>query len=192
MNASFLKIKNTIIAGIVLFLPVFILAAMFQKVYDFLYGFSHQFTAHLGLDKVEAVDFAPILTSLLLLLLLYVFGLLVKLSAVTKAKDWVENNLLTYIPNYAKYKAKMMKKLQPGVDKRQPVLVEMNEAWKPGLLVNSENGKSTVFMPSTPDTSYGEVWVVNSEKVTSLNMSTKELKTAILTSGTGLNLKELK
>lgn len=83
----------------------------------------------------------------------------------------------------------MMAKLQPGQDLRQPALVEMHEGWKPGLLVSDESGKSTVFMPSTPDTDYGEVWIVDSKKVTLLNMTLKEFKTSLLLSGKGLNLK---
>lgn len=188
MKTLFLNIKNTMISGIILFLPIFILVAIFTDVYEFLYGFGHKIAAQLGLNKATGLDMAPILTSVLIMLLLYVFGLLVKFSSVTKLKDWVENSLLIYIPNYSKYRAKMMKKLHPGKDIRQPVLVAMNDAWKPGLLVSAENGKSTVFMPSTPDTSYGEVWVVDSRKVSKLNMSPKELKTAILMSGKGLTL----
>lgn len=188
MKELFLNFKQTIISGIVLFLPIFILVALFNNLYGFLSGFGHKITDKLNLNNATGLDMAPILTSILIMLLLFVMGLLVKYSNVTKVKDWLEYNFLIFIPNYAKYRAKMMKKLQPGEDMRQPVLVAMNDAWKPGLIVNAENGKTTVFIPSTPDTSYGEVWVVDSQKVSKLNMSSKELKNAILMSGQGLTL----
>jgi uncharacterized membrane protein len=184
MKELFNKIKNTFISGIILFLPLFILAAIIQKVYAFVFGFGHKITALLGLEK----DFAPVLTTFLVILIFYIFGLLVRFSMVTKMKDWIENNLLVYIPTYSKYKAKMMAKLQPGADVRQPVLVEMNGAWKPGLLVNAVNGKSTVFIPKTPDTDYGEVWVVDSKSVKEIKMTTKELKTSLLLAGKGLEI----
>jgi uncharacterized membrane protein len=184
MKNLYKKIKNTFISGIILFLPLFILAAILQKVYTFMFGFGHKITALLGMEK----EFAPVLTTVLVILLFYIFGLLVRFSMVTKMKEWIENNLLVYIPTYSKYKAKMMAKLQPGADLRQPVLVEMSGALKPGLLVNTENGKSTVFMPTTPDTDYGEVWVVDSKSVTEINMSTKELKTSLLLAGKGLKI----
>ena len=82
----------------------------------------------------------------------------------------------------------MMSKLQPGVDLRQSVLVEINGAWKPGFLVVEQGEKSTVFLPTSPDTDYGEVWVVRSESVQNLAMSTKELKTSLLLGGKGLNI----
>lgn len=184
MKNLYKKIKNTFISGIILFLPLFILAAILQKVYVFVFGFGHKITALLGLEK----DFAPILTTVLVILIFYIFGLLVRFSMVTKMKEWIENNLLVYIPTYSKYKAKMMAKLQPGADLRQPVLVEMNGAWKPGLLVSAADGKSTVFMPTTPDTDYGEVWVVDSKFVKEINMTTKELKTSLLLAGKGLKI----
>ena len=43
-------------------------------------------------------------------------------------------------------------------------------------------------MPSSPDTDYGEVWVVKSEYVQKLAMTVKELKTSLLLGGKGLSL----
>ena len=123
MKKLFNKIKGTFISGIILFLPLFILAAIIQKVYAFMFGFGHKITALLGLEK----DFAPILTTVLVILIFYIFGLLVKFSMVTKMKEWIESTVLVYIPTYSKYKAKMMAKLQPGQDLRQPVLVEKSD-----------------------------------------------------------------
>jgi uncharacterized membrane protein len=184
MKKLFNKVKGTFISGIILFLPLFIIAAILHKVYTFMYGFGHKVAGMLGLEK----DFAPILTTVLVILLFFVFGLLVRFSMVTKTKEWIENNLLVYIPTYSKYKAKMMAKLQPGEDLRKPVLVEMNGAWKPGLLVTETEGNSTVFMPTSPDTDYGEVWVVKSNHIQPLTMTTKELKTSLLLGGKGLIL----
>lgn len=188
MKDQFKKVKNTIISGIVLFLPVFILVAIFQKVYGFLFGFGHKLTGMLGLDKVEGLDFAPVLTTVLLIVVLYLFGLLVRFSTVTKVKEWIENNVLIYIPTYSKYKSKMMAKLQPGQDLRLPAMVEMHDGLKPCLLVSSDSGKSIVFMPSTPDTDLGEVWIVDTKRVFEVNMTLKEFKTAMLLSGKGLKI----
>jgi uncharacterized membrane protein len=184
MKNLFNKVKNTIISGIVLFLPVFILAAIFKKVYDFMFGFGHKFTQSLGLEK----DFAPVLTTIFIIILFYSFGLLVRFSLVTKVKEWIENNVLVYIPPYSKYKAKMMAKLQPEPDLRQPVLVEKSDGWKPGFLIGSEGRKSTVFLPSTPDTDYGEVWIVDSSRISKLDITPKELKTSLLLSGKGFKI----
>ncbi len=184
MKETFKKVKKTIIAGVVLFLPVFILVSLFQKVYGFVYGLGHKMTVLLGLDNASVS--ATVLTTVLLLVIIYVFGLIARLTSVTKAKEWFENNVLNYIPNYSKYNAKMTAKLQPGEDLRQPALVEMNDYSKPCFLVTTEKGRSTVFMPSTPDTDLGEVWVVDSKRVKKISMTAKEFSKSLHLSGKGL------
>ena len=188
MKTLFKKIRSTFISGIILFLPIFILLAIFQKVYGFMYGFGHKLTGMLGLNNIEGFDLAPVLTTVLLIIVFYLFGLLVRFSQITTVKEWIENTILVYIPNYSKLKAKMMAKLQPGKDARQPALVAINDVWKPGFLVSSSDGKSTVFMPSTPDTDYGEVWIVETSRVKEIDMTPKEFKTSLLLSGKGLKI----
>ncbi len=184
MKETIKKVKNTIISGIILFLPVFILVSLFQKVYDFVYGLGHKLTGILGLDS--ASGWVTVLSALLLIIIVYVFGMIARLTSVTRAKEWFENNVLNYVPNYSKYNAKMTSKLQPGEDLRQPALVEISGYWKPGFLISAEEGKSTLFMPSTPDTDFGEVWIVESERVKEINMNAKDFVKSIHLSGKGL------
>jgi hypothetical protein len=70
------------------------------------------------------------------------------------------------------------------------VLVSINDIWKPGFLVSSSNGKSTVFLPSTPDTDYGEVWIVDNNRIKEIDMTPKELKTSLLMAGKGLKFNQ--
>lgn len=43
-------------------------------------------------------------------------------------------------------------------------------------------------MHSTPDTDYGEVWIVDTRRVKEIDMTPKELKTSLLLSGKGLKV----
>lgn len=180
------KIKDTVISGIVLFLPIFILLSIFKKVYSTLYKTGHKLTEILGLDNAGDKKWVPFVTLFLVVVLFFICGLMVRFAMVTKMKEWIENNVLLYIPTYSKYKAKMTAKLQPEEDVRPPILVELNGAWKPGFLIKVNEDKSTVFLPTTPDIDYGEVWIVTSNKVTMLDMSPKEFKTSLLLSGKGM------
>jgi uncharacterized membrane protein len=186
MKKTIKKIKDTVISGIVLFLPIFILLSIFKKVYSSLYETGIKLTEMLGLDKAEDKKWIPFATLFLVVLVLFICGLLVRFAMVTKMKEWIENNVLLYIPTYSKYKAKMMAKLQPEEDVRSPILVELNGAWKPGFLIKTNDEKTTVFLPTTPDIDYGEVWIVETTKVTLLEMTTKEFKTSLLLSGKGM------
>jgi uncharacterized membrane protein len=186
MKATLKLIKETVISGIVLFLPILILLYIFKKVYSALYNSGHKLTEILGMDNAGDKKWVPFATLFLVVVVLFICGLMVRFAMVTKIKEWVENNVLLYIPNYSKYNAKMMAKLQPEEDVKTPILVEMNGAWKPGFLISTEKDKSTVFLPTTPDIDYGEVWIVESNKVTLVNMTTSEFKNSILLSGKGM------
>jgi len=166
--------------------PAFVLIAVIEKIFGFLSGFGKGLAASLGLKSIGGISAAPIVTTILLLLIFYLCGLLVRFTFVTKAKEWIENSVLIYIPNYSKYKAKMMSKLQPTKDERKPALVEINDYLKPCLIVSSSESMTTVFLPSSPDTDNGEVLIVDSGKVRTLNMDATEFKNSLLLSGKGL------
>jgi uncharacterized membrane protein len=180
------KIKDTVISGIVLFLPIFILLSIFKKVYSTLYKYGHKLTEILGLDNAGDKKWVPFVTLFLVVVVFFICGLMARFAMIGKMKEWIENNVLLYIPTYSKYKAKMTAKLQPEEDVRPPILAELNGAWKPGFLIHTNEDKSTVFLPTTPDIDYGEVWIVASNKVTLLDMTTKEFKTSLLLSGKGM------
>lgn len=186
MKAKIKSIRETIISGIILFIPIFILIAIFEKIYGVLSGFGKSLASTLGLKSVAGISTEPILTTFLLIIIFYLSGLLVHYAFITKAKEWIENSVLIYIPNYSKYKAKMMSKLHPVADERQPALVDINGHLKPCLIVSSSDSKSVIFLPSCPDTDIGEVLIVESSRVRNINMSVPEFKNALLLSGKGL------
>jgi uncharacterized membrane protein len=151
-----------------------------------LYKYGHKLTEILGLDNAGDKKWVPFVTLFLVVVLFFICGLLARFAMIGKMKEWIENNVLLYIPTYSKYKAKMTAKLQPEEDVRPPVLVELNGAWKPGFLIKTNEEKSTVFLPTTPDIDYGEVWIVENARVSLLEMTTKEFKTSLLLSGKGM------
>jgi hypothetical protein len=128
------------------------------------------------------------MTTIILLLLFYGCGLLVRFAMIGNFRNWLERNMLLYIPGYLKYKVKMEEKLLPPEDERQSVLVHLQDAWKPGLLISKDNGQAIVFLPGTPDTDNGEVWVVEEKNLRLLQMSAKDLKGSLQKSGWGLRL----
>ena len=186
MKEQFKKIQRTVISGVVLFIPIFVLIAILEKVFGFLSGFGKGLASTLGLKSIGGVSAAPIVTTILLIIIFYLCGLLVRFTLVTKVKEWLENSVLNYVPNYAKYKAKMLAKVQPTKDERQPALVEINEYLKPCLIVSTSDSKTTVFVPSSPDTDNGEVLIVDSRKVKAIRMDIIEFKNSLLLSGKGM------
>jgi len=111
MKTFFDKFKNTILSGILFFLPVFFLVGLIQKLWNSLTGFGAKLASLVGVKSIAGIGAASLLTTILLILIFYICGLLVQLAFIGKFKSWIENTLLQYIPGYLTYKVKMEEKL---------------------------------------------------------------------------------
>lgn len=188
MKSFFDRIRSTIISGIVLLVPVFAVMYLLQKIWLGMSGFGQKVSTFLGIRTVAGYRAAPVVTTIILLLIFYFCGLIVRFAMVTRARDWIERNLLVFIPGYLKYKIKLEEKLLPPEDNRQVVLVKVNNLWKPGLLMENEGGRAIVFLPGTPDTDIGEVVVVPEQDMEITTMTARELNSSLQMSGRGLKL----
>ena len=190
-----MQIYQTSIQGIVFFLPLFYLVMLLIDVVQSLEGIASKIVDYIGIEKIWAIgDILGFGTTIgisifLLVLILYINGLIVKLVVFESIHDWLETNVFDFIPGYIAYKVYF--KTQVVEDLRQPVLVRNGkfDAERPALLLdtNSVNNKATVFVPNTPDSKTGEVWIVSSEFVKELKGYTaSELLMALQCPGAGL------
>lgn len=186
MKKQLENFRNTILSGILFLLPVFVIAVILQRAWKGLTGFGTKLAKTLGLETVGGFSVGPVITTLALLLIFFLCGLLVRIAMVSKVRNWLESSILKFIPGYVIYKAKMESKLLPPTDKRQPVLVQLNNAWKPGLLIEQHEDKAVVFMPRTPETDTGEVWVIEASHIKPLSMTAKQFSKSLELSGYGL------
>jgi uncharacterized membrane protein len=186
MKPVLANLRGTVISGILFLLPVFVVAYIIQKAWKGLTGFGNQLAKTLGVDSIGGFSTGPIVTTLVLIALFYGCGLLVRIAMITKLRNWLENAFLKYIPGYVKYKVKMEEKLLPPEDTRKPVLVQLNQAWKPGFLVETRGEEAVVFMPHTPETDTGDVWVIHESHLRPLHMDAKQFRKSLELSGYGL------
>lgn len=189
MKQFLAHVRNTVISGIILLLPVFVVIIIVQKMFAKLTGFGKQLSDFLGLKTIGGVGAASIATTFILVTAFYLVGLLVRFTMVTNIRNWIENNLLQYIPGYLGYKVKMEEKLMPKADERIAALISVNGITRPGFLVSREGDQCVVFMPNTPDTNAGEVWVVKAEQVKELGKTDAAFLNSIRHSGKGLVIK---
>jgi hypothetical protein len=178
--------RNTILSGILFFLTIFFLLGLIQKVWQSLTGFGAKLAAFVGVKSVAGVGAASIVTTLLLILIFYICGLLVRFAFIGKFRNWIENTLLQYIPGYLTYKVKMEEKLIKKADERKPVLVVTPNGSRPGLLIESAGRSATVYLPNTPDTNNGQVWVVDLSNIRHLKGDAKSLLKSVQYSGKGM------
>jgi len=186
MKKFFKSLKTTIISGIIFLLPVFVVLIIIQKLYSKLTGFGAQLAALLGIKSVAGIGATSIATTFILLGLFYLCGMVVKVTFISDMRNWLEANLLMHIPGYLGYKVKMEEKLLPKIEDRTAVFVNVGGINRPGYLVSKSSGKCVVFIPNTPDTTTGEVWVVSDNQVQELGTADEAFMNGIRHSGRGM------
>ncbi len=159
---------------------------LIQKVWQGLTGFGTKLANFVGVKGIAGVGAASIVTTILLIIIFYICGLLIRFAFIGKFRNWIENTLLQYIPGYLTYKVKMEEKLIKKADERRPVLVVTPNGSRPGLLIETTGQSATVYLPNTPDTNNGQVWVVDLSNIRHLKGDAKSLLKSVQYSGKGM------
>jgi uncharacterized membrane protein len=186
MNKVLQHVRTTVASGILFLIPAFVVVMIFQNLYGKLTGFGVHLAKFLGLPSIGHIGAVSIATSLIIIALIYFAGLLVKISMVSKFRNWLDANVLQFIPGYINYKVKMEEKVMQKTDHRPPVLVLIGDVSRPGFLTDRFENSCVVYVPSAPDTNTGEIWVVPEQQVTILSTSEKAFKQAIMHNGKNL------
>jgi uncharacterized membrane protein len=185
MKILFQHLKSTIISGIVFLIPVFVIIVILQNLFAKLTGFGKQLSAMLGIKTVAGVGAATIGTTIVLILAFYGFGLLFRIAMFSSLRNWIDKGLM-FIPGYVNYKVKMEEKLMPKTESRVAAFIRTGDIERPGFLVHREKNKCTVFIPNTPDTDTGQVWIVDEHQVRELGTADAAFLNGIRHSGKNL------
>jgi uncharacterized membrane protein len=186
MKQVFDKFRNTILSGIILFLPLFFLIEIIKKLWYSLTGYGAKIAGLVQFKIVTGVAATSIITTMLIILIFYISGLLVRFAFIGKFKNWIEDSLLQYIPGYLTYKVKVEAKLVKKSEEWPPVMVKTTEGFRPALLIEVSDQMSTVYFPNCPDTNYGVIWLVDSVNVKKLSGDANTLLKSVQYSGKGL------
>ncbi len=186
MKKFLTHIKTRILAGVVFLIPLFAIILILQKLWKTLTGAGNYLVQLFGLSSLLGSNSVTIATAVLLVLLFYFFGWLVKFSFLNRVRDWTETSLLQYIPGYLTYKAQLQEKISPTQDNRIPVYINSALGKRPGLLVEEQSEDAVIFFPNSPDSNNGEVIIVPKHQVTKLNMNTSTFLKSMQRFGKGL------
>jgi uncharacterized membrane protein len=188
MKKIFNHLKSRVIAGVIFLIPLFAIILIIQKLWKTLTGAGNYLVQLFGLNSLLGSHSVTIATAVLLILLFYFFGWLVKVSALNRVRDWMETGLLQYIPGYLTYKAQLQEKISPTKDKRIPVYISSVSGKRPGLLVEEQADDAIIFFPNSPDSNNGEVIIVPRQQVTKLNIDASSFLKSLQKFGKGLYL----
>src|SRR6185295_16562612 len=115
------RVKTRVLAGIIFLIPLFAIILIVQKLWKTLTGAGNYLVQLFGLNSLLGSHSVTIATAVLLVLLFYFFGWLVKFNSLNRMQDWIETSLLQYITSYLTYKAQLQEKINPKQDTRIPV-----------------------------------------------------------------------
>ncbi|MBK0368371.1 DUF502 domain-containing protein [Flavobacterium agrisoli] len=186
------KVKDNCLAGAALLIPLYVFYEILKRVWGFFEKYGEK-TAHLlGFDVIFGRIATDVFGGVILLLLLYFSGYMVRWAYLKQFSDWLDSKLILFFPGYEKNKkiaeANLLKKKGVKPPQYPPVLLKQGDYWQPAYLIEEEpTGKVVVFVPNAPAKDQGQIFVVETHFIKKLSeTSTANLDTSVKSLGKGI------
>jgi len=155
--------KTTLIGGVLVILPIYIALLLLAKTVQGLLALLTPVTAQIPAD----VQFRQIIAAVLLIVVCFVVGLVVRTGPGLRVKTAFERALLEKLPGYTFLRG-LAKRLTGRSEEQTlaPALVELDEGLVPAFIVEKVEGdRYTVLIPSAPTPMAGSVMIVDAARV---------------------------
>jgi uncharacterized membrane protein len=161
-------IKTTIIGGFLVLLPVVAVLILIAVAVNSVITVITPLAAKLPLKTVFGYTAVSLLAIVIILVFCFLAGLLVQLRLGRLVQNWLEQRLLNRLPGYT-----TIKNLTRQVAGREgaefaPVLVDLygSEAKVIGFVMEElPDGRLTVFVPISPTSTLGQVYILPAAQV---------------------------
>jgi uncharacterized membrane protein len=181
-------LKSTIIGGLVILVPLGILAFIAVQVVEIAYQVIIPIMEWLPIKSVTGTSIALLLSILVLIAICFLAGLLAETTIIQGLVRRVERLILSAIPGYALMK-EVGENLVGFEDKagRKSVLVRFESSFQLGFLIETlPDGRQVVFVPSVPNAFTGALHIFSPDRVQVLPMSATHILDALGRLGIGL------
>lgn len=161
---------TTAIGGVLFLIPLVVLGVVLFKAAGFMMIIAEPLAAVLPVDSIGGVALANIIALLCVIVLCFLAGLVAR-HALAGAFVGKLDKVLVSVPGYM-----MVKNLVSGfdpnsVDGLKPVALQLGTAERFGFEIQKlPDGRSMVFIPSTPSPFSGITQVLPAEQITYLNI----------------------
>jgi len=143
-----------------------------------------------GVKTVLGVGGATLFSSLLIIAIWLLCGLLVRVSFVGALSRTLERTISSLIPGYASYRAIAEEKIahKTKILPYASALLKQGDCQQPAFVVDKDNdGNFVLFLPDIPETSHGQVLVARADKVRLVpSLTANELDACLKKMGKGL------
>jgi uncharacterized membrane protein len=158
-------LRNTFTGGILFLVPLVFLWMIVSKANDIMLKISEPLGKKLN-EGFLGLDGSRILAVVLLVVFCFLCGLLFRLAIAQKTMKLLEDYVLSHLPGYTLFKS-FATDVAGGDTAGQmtAVLVQEENSWKPGLLVETHGEWSTVYFPEVPKLDSGEVKMVPTDTI---------------------------
>jgi len=157
-------IKTTLIGGVLIVLPIYVCILLLGKAVNGLLGLLAPITAGIPAD----IEFKRLAAAVVLVVLCFLIGLIVRTGPGLRAKNAVEVTVLTKLPGYALFRGLTGRLAGQVIDEPTfaPALVEIEEALVPALIIEElPDGSYTVLVPSVPTPMAGALYILSRDRV---------------------------
>ncbi len=167
---------STVLGGVFFLVPLVVLLVVLSKVLDMMITVAEPMADLLPVDTIGGVALANVIAVLAIIVLCFLAGLLARHALAGAFVKTIETRILAKMPGYA-----MIKSLVGGFDKNQtkqlkPVSITIGTAERIGFEIQKlPDGRSMIFLPSTPTPFSGITQVFPPDQVTYLNVPATQI-----------------
>jgi hypothetical protein len=190
MKQFLTHLRQTVIAGFFFLFPLYVVFIVISKAWTSLTSIGSKLAAMFGVKAVLGVGGHALFTSLLIIAIWLLCGLLVRVSFVNAFSRSIERTISNLIPGYASYRAIAEEKVAHKT-KMLPyasALLKRGDFHQPAFVVDKDDyGNFVLFLPDLPETSHGQILVARADKVLLLpSLTANELDAFLKKMGKGL------
>jgi len=177
--------RTNVIYGVLVLAPLAVIVLLLVKIVEILHAIAEPLHLHSATSTLGAL----ILALLLVLIICFIVGAIVRTRIGTWSFERFERTVLYQIPGF-----KIISTALKGfAEKKTAYRAALVQLYGPGtgvlgfVMEENDNGSLTIFIPSVPTLTMGNLHVVDRERVTMLDANSVDVTNCISQWGIGSN-----
>jgi uncharacterized membrane protein len=176
-------LKTSVIGGLVVLLPVWLVAIALKK----MAGAAESVAGPVAEKLAGNTHWVPLIMVMLVVATCFLTGVLVRTAAGRWVIQALERSLLVHVPGYTLFRSVTRRFAREGEDVGfAPALAVFDNALVPAFVVEKhEDGRYTIFVPSAPTPASGAIHILPGSRVHLLDVSLAKMVRCISSWGAG-------
>lgn len=182
-------LKDTILGGFLFLVPILVVLAISAKFWVKMSEIGHKLADTVGLRSTLGLNPGPIVALLLIVLICFLSGLLLRVAFMKNIRNGLDMVLDKFIPGYEFYKITLEEKIRyrQTLITRTPVILTQDGIGQAGVITDElADGRKVIFIPAKPGTPEGQVFIVPENMLQRLPVDEMHLNKILQHHGKGL------